>query len=161
MLKKVYLKSDQIGPNSSKQWNIDCVHVRNVKHSIDRSLRETLRTHSANHYDDRPLIGLPTNPAEVEKKIAQDHIADLHRRLELQQNRPSLEQTMGTWFERVSSDDYRYIQEVFSGDSPIEAGHLSNCKLLIRQGKLRAEDDDGVTPGPFTWDPKKRYYSTI
>jgi len=161
MLKKVYLKSDHIGPNSSKQWNIACVHVRNVKNSIDRSLRETLKTHSANHYNDRPLIGLPTNPDEVKKKTAQDHIAELHRRLELQQNRPSLEQTMATWFERVSSDDYRYIQEVFSGDSPIEAGHLSNCRQLIRQGNLRAEDDDGVTLGSFIWNPKQRYCSTM
>ena len=76
MLKKVYLKSDHIGPKSPRQWNTGCVHVRNIKKSIDRSLRETLRTRSANNYDNRPLIGLPTNPTEVKKKTAQDHIAD-------------------------------------------------------------------------------------
>src|SRR5260370_26327622 len=79
MLKKVYLKSDHIGPNSFRQWNIGCVHVRNVKKSIDRSLRETLRTHSANHYDDRPLIGLPTNPADEKKETAHDHIIAIEK----------------------------------------------------------------------------------
>ena len=161
MIKKIYLESDLVGPRSSRAWNTSCVHVRNVKNSIDRSLRDALHSHSTNNYDDRPLVELPTMPAQLENKRASNHIAALHRRLELRLNRPSLEQTKATWIERVGTENYRFLQEVFSGDNPTEVGHLTNCKILVQKGDLRSEDDNGVALGPFFWDRTKRYGTTF
>ncbi len=68
---------------------------------------------------------------------------------------------MSAWMERVGSENYRYIQEVFSEDNPTEQAHLRNCKVLVRKGLLQSEDDDRVTLGPFTWDAAKRYCTTF
>lgn len=161
MLRQAFLESTFVGPRSSRKWNTDCVHISNVEKSIDRSLRETLLSHNSGKHDDRPLVGLSLPLAQPRQKTAADHIKDLQMRVEIQRNRPSPEQTMTTWMERVGGSGYRYVQEVFSGESPVEKGHLVNCRLLVRQGKLRAEDDDGVTLGPFYWDKNKRYCSTV
>lgn len=161
MLKKVYLESDIVGPKSSRQWNISCVHIRNVKRGIGESLNTTLHSHASNNYSDRPLVGLSAPPAPVKQKTAAEHLADLQQRLEIAQNRQTLAQTMTAWIARVASADYRFIQEVFSEDSPAERSHLRNCGLLVKQGLLHAEDDDGITPGPFLWDRTKRYRASF
>jgi hypothetical protein len=161
MLKKVYLARDIVKLRSSRQWDITSVHVRNVDKSIAESLRATLRSHSSNNYDGRPLVGLSTSHTQVKEKTADDHLAAMQRRLEIAQNRKSLGQTMAAWTERVGPNDYRFIQEVFSENSPAERAHLRNCERLVEQGKLRAEDDDGVTLGPFFWDQTKRYCATF
>lgn len=161
MLKKVYLESDIVGPKSSRRWNISCVHVRNVEKSIDGSLNATLRSHTSNDYSDRPLVGLFAPHAPIRQKTADDHLADMQRRLEIAQNRQTLEQTMANWIARVGPDDYRFIQEVFSEDSPAERAHLRNCGLLVKRGLLHAQDDDGIIPEPFIWDRTKRYRASF
>jgi hypothetical protein len=161
MLRQVFLKSTFVGPGSSRKWNTDCVHISNVEKSIDRSLRETLRSHNSGRHDNRPLVDFSLPSAQRKQKTPADHIKDLQMRVEIQRHRTSLAQTMTTWMERVGDSGYHYIQEVFSGESPIEKGHLVNCRLLVRQGKLRAEDDDGVALGPFYWDKNKRYCTTV
>jgi hypothetical protein len=157
MIRKVYLNSSLVGPSSSKQLNLGCIQVRNVNKSIEKSLRATLHSNSTNSNHGRPLIGLTTQSAQLKKKTPDEHIAALRQRLEISANRPSKEQTMSVWMERVGTDSYHYCQDVFSGDSPVEKGHLTNCKLLVRKGLLMAEDDDGIKLGPFYWDPTTRY----
>lgn len=161
LMKKVYLESDIIGPRGPKRWNTSSVHIRNVKKSITETLHATLHSHHSNSDDGRPLVRLPITSAQLKEKIAADHIATLHRRLELQQNRPSLEQTIAAWIERAGAEDYRFCQEIFPGDSPTEVGHLTNCKILVRKGQLQAEDDDHVAVGPFVWNETKRYCANL
>ena len=133
MMRQVFLKSTFVGPGSSRKWNVDCVHISNAEKSIDRSLRETLLNHNSGKNDNRPLVGLSLQPAPPRQKTAADHIKDLQLRVEIQRNRPSQAQTMAIWMERVGRSGYRYIQEVFSGESPIEKGHVVNCRLLVRK----------------------------
>jgi hypothetical protein len=71
----------------------------------------------------------------------------------------SLELTLTEWI-RAAGNEYRFIREVFAKNDEIDRRHRANCRLLVRRGKLKAEDDDGVTLGPFTLDENKRYYAT-
>src|SRR5258707_2950314 len=164
MLKKVYTEKHLKNSSISTGTACDpyCVHVRNVKTGIAKTLLDTLRRHSIKDYSDRPLVGLSKAKAQS-KMSAEDHLKAIQRRLEISWARENitLQHTLAAWMEHVGSDNYRYIQEVFPGESPAESVHRNNCKMLIRKGLLRAEDDDGVTLGPFIWDPAKRYCSDI
>jgi tetratricopeptide (TPR) repeat protein len=71
MLKEVYLESDIVGPRSSKQWDTNCVHVRNVKKStVEKALIATMYSHSSKDYTDRPLVGLSSPSTQIDSKFA-------------------------------------------------------------------------------------------
>ena len=70
---------------------------------------------------------------------------------------PTPDQTEGIWIGRTEEQGYYYVQDVFPGDTPRDAWHRANCRLLVARGLLQAERRNGRVPPPGEWVQTQRY----
>lgn len=70
---------------------------------------------------------------------------------------PTPDQTEGIWIGRTEEQGYYYVQDVFPGDTPRDAWHRANCRILVARGHLQAERKNGRVSPPGEWVQTQRY----